>query len=128
MRHIPEWLPWLSYKPLERIGHNLGNEVLYPPLQFVKESIVSNDLPGHRIFLNGPQIMLQRNGTALPSLALENFQVIENLELIGSEHEKVEEMIAGALASIFAGQYLFQCFDLVETILHDSQGQYCKPI
>jgi hypothetical protein len=47
--------------------------------------------------------MLQRNGTALPSLALENFQEIENLELIGSEREKVEETIAGALASIFAG-------------------------
>jgi len=40
LRHIPEWVPLLSYKPLARIGYNLGNEVLYPPLQFVKESIV----------------------------------------------------------------------------------------
>jgi len=82
LRHIPEWLPWLSYKPLARIGHNLGNEVLYPPLQFVKESIL--------------------NGTALPSLALENFQEVERLKLSGSEREKAEETIAGALASIFS--------------------------
>jgi hypothetical protein len=46
VRHIPEWLPWLSYKPLARIGHNLGNEVVYTPLQFVKESIVSSHLSG----------------------------------------------------------------------------------
>ena len=59
--------------------------------------------------------MLQRNGTALPSLALENFQEIENLELIGSEREKVEETIAGALGSIFVGKYLFQCLDLAKT-------------
>jgi hypothetical protein len=41
VRHIPEWLPWFSYKPLARIGHNLGQEVLYEPIRFVKESIVS---------------------------------------------------------------------------------------
>ena len=50
VRHIPEWLPWLSYKPLARIGHNLGNEVVYTPLQFVKESIVSR-----RLCLKGSQ-------------------------------------------------------------------------
>jgi hypothetical protein len=42
VRYIPEWVPWLSYKPLARIGYNMGNKVLYPPLQFVKESIVSS--------------------------------------------------------------------------------------
>jgi hypothetical protein len=41
VRHIPEWLSWFSYKPLARIGHEIGNQVLYPPIQFVKESIVS---------------------------------------------------------------------------------------
>jgi len=82
LRHIPEWLPWLSYKPLARIGHNLGNQVLYPPLQFVKESIL--------------------NGTALPSLALENFQEVENLKLRGSDRDEAEEIIAGALGSIYA--------------------------
>ena len=44
VRHIPEWLPWFSYKPLARIGHNLGQEVLYEPIRFVKESIVSYQL------------------------------------------------------------------------------------
>jgi hypothetical protein len=41
VRHIPEWLPWFSYKPLARFGHDLGNQVLYPPMQFVKDCIVS---------------------------------------------------------------------------------------
>jgi hypothetical protein len=42
VRHIPKWLPWLSYKPLASIGHGIGKKVLYPPIQFVKESIVSD--------------------------------------------------------------------------------------
>jgi hypothetical protein len=42
VRHIPEWLPWFSYKPVARIGRELGNQVLYPPMQFVKESMVRN--------------------------------------------------------------------------------------
>ena len=41
VRHIPEWMPWLSYKPLARFGYNLGQEVVHEPMQFVKESIVS---------------------------------------------------------------------------------------
>jgi hypothetical protein len=72
--------------------------------------------------------MLQLNGTALPSLALENFQEIEELELSGSEREKAEETIAGALASIFSGQYLLQCLGLAEIIPHDSRGRYRKSI
>lgn len=42
VRHIPEWLPWFSYKPLASVGTELGKQVLYPPIQYVKESIVSN--------------------------------------------------------------------------------------
>ena len=42
VRHIPEWLPWFSYKPLARIGHNLGQKVVHEPILFVKESIVSH--------------------------------------------------------------------------------------
>ena len=57
VRHIPEWLPWLSYKPLARIGHNLGNEVLYPPMQFVKESIVSSYSPERTAPQNGTRTM-----------------------------------------------------------------------
>ncbi|KAH9986740.1 cytochrome P450 [Russula compacta] len=82
LRHIPGWLPWFSYKPLTRIGHELGNQVLYPPIQLVKENMV--------------------NGTARPSLALENFQEVENLKLSGSERDKAEETIVGALGSIYA--------------------------
>jgi hypothetical protein len=41
VRHIPEWLPWLSYKPLARYGYGIGQEVLHEPMEFVRESIVS---------------------------------------------------------------------------------------
>jgi len=40
VRYVPEWLSWLSYKPLARYGHNLGNEVMNGPMEFVRESIV----------------------------------------------------------------------------------------
>ena len=42
VRYIPEWLPWFSYKQLISFGRDLGNQVLYPPMRFVKESMVSN--------------------------------------------------------------------------------------
>ena len=35
VRHIPEWLPWLSYKPLARYGYDLGQEVLHGLIDFV---------------------------------------------------------------------------------------------
>ncbi len=44
VRHIPEWLPWFSYKKIIRVGRELGKQVKYPPIQFVKESMVSNYL------------------------------------------------------------------------------------
>lgn len=50
VRHIPEWLPWFSYKPLARVGHELGIQVLYPPIRFVKESMV-RDCVGIRLSL-----------------------------------------------------------------------------
>jgi hypothetical protein len=46
VRHIPEWLPWFSYKPLARIGYDLGQEVLWKPIGFVKESMVNDYLFG----------------------------------------------------------------------------------
>jgi len=81
LRHIPEWLPWFSYKKLIRVGRELGKQVKYPPIQFVKESML--------------------NGTAVPSLALENLQELEDQNLNGSDHNKVEEVIAGTLASMY---------------------------
>lgn len=50
--------------------------------------------------------MQQLNGTAPPSLALENFQEVENQKLSGSERDKAEETIAGALGTISVGEYL----------------------
>jgi hypothetical protein len=42
VRHIPAWVPYISYKPLAQIGHKLGQEMLDGSLPFVKESIVGN--------------------------------------------------------------------------------------
>ncbi|KAI0278749.1 cytochrome P450 [Russula aff. rugulosa BPL654] len=79
LRYIPEWLPWLSYKPLARYGYNIGQEALHGPMEFVRESIF--------------------NGTAQPSLALENLQETEVLEK--AERGKAEELIARALGSLY---------------------------
>ncbi|KAH9995382.1 cytochrome P450 [Russula compacta] len=94
LRHIPEWLPWISYKPLARVGRDLGNQVLYPPIQFVKEGIL--------------------NGTALPSLALESLQELEKQSTSEPDRDKAEEIIAGALASMYSGQSPLLCLDLGE--------------
>jgi len=80
LRHIPEWLPWFSYKPLARVGRDLGREVVNEPIRFVRESML--------------------NGTARPSLALENLQEAEKLS--GSEREEAEKTIANALGSMYA--------------------------
>jgi len=79
LRHIPDWLPWFSYKPLARVGRDLGLEVLHLPMQFVKDAMAK--------------------GTAQPSLTLENLQRIEKL----SEMERLnaEEVIMGASGTIF---------------------------
>ncbi|KAI0251161.1 cytochrome P450 [Lactifluus subvellereus] len=79
LRHIPEWLPWFSYKPLARVGRDLGREVVNEPIRFVRESML--------------------NGTARPSLALENLQEAEKLS--GSEREEAEKTIANALGSMY---------------------------
>jgi len=47
--------------------------------------------------------MLQFNGTARPSLALENLQELEDQNLNGPDRNKVEEAMAGALASMYSG-------------------------
>ncbi|KAI9449566.1 cytochrome P450 [Lactarius psammicola] len=80
LRHIPAWLPYISYKPLAEFGHNLGLEMVYEPMRFVKESIAS--------------------GTARPSLALEHLQEIEKLN--GSDRSEAEETLAGTLGSLYS--------------------------
>ena len=52
------------------------------------------------------RLLFQVNGTARPSLALENLQETEKLS--GSEREEAEKTIAHALGSMYAGQSLSQ--------------------
>ncbi len=35
VQHIPEWLPWLSYKQLARHGYKIGQQGLHEPMEFV---------------------------------------------------------------------------------------------
>ena len=51
VRHIPAWVPYMSYKPLAQIGYNLGREMLDGSLPFVKESIVSSQSGNESILL-----------------------------------------------------------------------------
>jgi hypothetical protein len=61
---------------------------------------------------------LQLDGTALPSLALEYLQEVENLKLCGSDREKAEETIAEVLASLYSGTSRLPTF----SIFHNSGG------
>jgi hypothetical protein len=45
VRHIPEWLPWFSYKPLARGYHDLAEVLKNDPMQFVRENMVSSYCP-----------------------------------------------------------------------------------
>jgi hypothetical protein len=101
VRYIPEWLSWLSYKPLARYGHDLWQEVMYGPLSFVRESMVRK-CSGDRACLKTHQAIYQTNGTARQSLALDNLQEAEKLQ--GPEREGAEKVVAGALASMYAGE------------------------
>jgi hypothetical protein len=47
-------------------------------------------------------IDFQAKGTAPPSLALDNLQEVEKMR--GPERDKVEKVVAGALASMYAGK------------------------
>ncbi|KAI9431010.1 cytochrome P450 [Lactarius psammicola] len=80
LRHIPAWLPYISYEPLAQIGRNLGLEMVYEPMRFVRESIAS--------------------GTARPSLALEHLQEIEKLS--GSDRSSAEKILVDVLGSLYA--------------------------
>jgi hypothetical protein len=41
VRHVPEWLPWFSYKQLGRLGYNIGQQAVLEPMEFVMESMVN---------------------------------------------------------------------------------------
>lgn len=101
VRYVPEWLPWLSYKPLARYGHDLWQEVMYGPLSLVRESMVRK-CSSDRACLKTQRAICQTNGTARQSLALKNLQETEKLP--GPEREGAEKVVAGALASMYAGE------------------------
>jgi hypothetical protein len=49
--------------------------------------------------------MAQNNGTAVRSLAGEHLQELESL--VGSEHQKQEEVIKVAMGSMYSGKVLY---------------------
>jgi len=79
LQHIPSWVPWLSYKPLARLGKKLSEKIRNPPIDFVKNAM--------------------REGTAIKSLASEHLQEIENLA--EPERLKREEIVKITLGSMF---------------------------
>ena len=40
MKHIPAWIPQLSYKPAAQAGFDAGQDVLRYPMEFVKDGFV----------------------------------------------------------------------------------------
>jgi len=79
LRHVPAWVPYLSFEPVAEIGRTLSKEMLFEPMRFVKESIIG--------------------GTARPSLALEHLQEIEKMS--ESDRGQAEKILTGALGSIY---------------------------
>ncbi len=61
--------------------------------------------------------MSQLHGTAVPSLALEGLQGVENQNLNESDRNKAEDIIAGALASMYSGRYLLHRIYMIEIVL-----------
>jgi hypothetical protein len=40
VRHIPSWVPYLSYKPLAQKGRNISEKMKNEPFEFVKNALV----------------------------------------------------------------------------------------
>ncbi|KAI0263950.1 hypothetical protein BC834DRAFT_283371 [Gloeopeniophorella convolvens] len=80
LRHIPAWLPWLSYQPLACKGREWWKEIKLAPAQFSKQVIEA--------------------GTATHSIALENLQDIHMMN--DTERENAESHIGSALGSVYA--------------------------
>ncbi|KAH9952447.1 cytochrome P450 [Russula dissimulans] len=91
LKHIPAWVPWLSYQPAARAGFDAGQDVLRYPMEFVKDGF--------------------RNGTARPSLALENLQDIEKMQ--GSQRENAEVVLRGVLGSMYTGLTIIAFFRIL---------------
>jgi len=78
LRHIPEWVPWFSYKPLARFGRGLVEEVRDNPMKFVRENML--------------------NRKTRHSIALDSLEDAEKFS--GSEREDYETAIAQTLGSM----------------------------
>ncbi|KAN0109883.1 cytochrome P450 [Russula decolorans] len=79
LRHIPEWIPWISYWPLARLGHALAEQVMNNPMRFVRESMLS--------------------GTARRSIAFD--RLVEAEKLSSSEREGYERAITETLGTMY---------------------------
>ncbi|KAI0042144.1 cytochrome P450 [Auriscalpium vulgare] len=77
LRHIPAWVPYLSYGPIARDAYNAGHIDRYRPWNTVKDELV--------------------NGTAQPSVARE--ELLEHQPFDPGD----EFNIAGAIGTMFAG-------------------------
>ncbi|KAI9448687.1 cytochrome P450 [Lactarius psammicola] len=82
LRHIPSWVPWLSYEPLARLGRELGQRTMNEPIDFVKSAM--------------------RDGTAVSSLAREQLLELEGLN--GREHQTQEGVVKRSLGSMYQGE------------------------
>ena len=43
VRHVPSWVPYLSYKPLAQKGRKMNERIRNEPIDFVKNALVSDD-------------------------------------------------------------------------------------
>ncbi|KAI0273085.1 cytochrome P450 [Russula aff. rugulosa BPL654] len=84
LRHIPEWIPWISYWPLARIGHALAEQVMNDPMRFVRESMLS--------------------GTAPRSIAFD--RLVEAEKLGNSEREGYERAITETLGTMYTDGFV----------------------
>jgi cytochrome P450 len=79
LRHVPSWVPWLSYEPLAQKGREVGRRVMNEPIDFVKN--------------------VMQDGTAVPSLAREQLLEVESLN--GPEYHAQENVVKQVLGSMY---------------------------
>ncbi|KAI0056529.1 cytochrome P450 [Artomyces pyxidatus] len=79
LKHLPEWLPGMSFKTLVRVGDKLGQEMVHRPFAFVKDNM--------------------RLGTARRCVTRENLLEVESTQ--DSEKKAAELVIAEASASVY---------------------------
>ncbi|KAI9441889.1 cytochrome P450 [Lactarius indigo] len=109
LRHIPSWVPWLSYEPLARLGRELGQRTMNEPMDFVKKAM--------------------RDGTAVSSLARDQLLEVESLN--GPEQQMQENLVKQVLGSMYEAPYqsastttsLFVALSLYPEVQRRAQAQ-----